>query len=188
MKRIFCLILSISLFAITSIACAEFDYSIFPTDRYTVTIDEFDGTGLIVPADKSILQFTHSKSSKYKSIISPALTVGENENYFALAMLYYADTWLFIDKLYFKLADDVYVFDVSAERETASKGDILEYIIIMTNDEKVNGLLDAWVQYEGEIRVRIHGSKGNVDFTLDSKIQEFISEFYRLFREAETKG
>lgn len=193
MKKLICLVLSVMLMVSLTNAFAEsvFDYTVFPTTEYNIKIDEFAMTGGLGGSiefwdNTDRHSFRHEESNAYDSVLYPSVAIEQSHGFFIFGLIYTAKSWLYINTVYFKVGDETYSFEVFHPRtQVLDTGDIAELMQVVVASAATNEMMEKWIAYDDDIRVRFLGSYGYVDFTLSDTIKDDATEMYLLYKKGE---
>ena len=197
-------ILSILLFAILVFnlipALAEsstqpkyFNRSVFSTSEYSVAYDDFEGDTYVDSTAnwRDNFKFTHSNPADgYFSVIYPDILVLNSESstersIFRIWISYMSDSWLFADTAIVKIGSNRYTIDdIDVKTDVMDGGDVNEKLLFVIAKENED-FMEDWCATTESIKIRLKGSKGNIDFTVPSSAQKIIADMYLKFKEAD---
>lgn len=185
-NKVFSFILSICLIVLISIpafATSAFNTSVFDgaTD-ITAQSDEMAGTFTAYPT--SLVGAKSNISTSVNSYVSvfPIVSSSDNFDMYTISMTYYAKDWAFINKIIIKIGDNRYnLSDFYISRDVKKNATIQEYCSFSVTNQLLPMMQDLIDHRDEEIKVRLDGSKGNIDFVLTDDIKNAMINLYNLY-------
>lgn len=185
-KKIASLALAILLLAsipLSAFATSAFNTSVFDgaTD-ITAQSDEMAGTFTAYPT--SLVGVKSKISTGISSYVSvfPMVSSSDNFDMYNISMTYYAKDWAFINKIVIKIGDTRYILsNFYTSRDVRKDATIREYCSFSITNQLLPMMQDLIDHRDEEIKVRLDGSKGNIDFVLTDDIKNAMINLYNLY-------
>lgn len=176
--------------SVSAFATSEFDTSVFDNAE-DITVKYDDMTDMTVISCSSLSTSLLKGRTAVVDVnlatvvtISPTLVLSNSMDAYIFYFYYVSNSWLFINSMIVKIGDHRYTFsDFGTSRQTRKNGEIQESFHIFMNSDIAAMMQDLIEHRDEEIKVRLSGSKGHVDFALTEDIKDGMIRLYDLYAE-----
>ncbi len=208
MKRIVALLLALLLCATVGTGMAAgFDTKVFEDNSWKVTIDDMEQRGFI--ENREIMSADMSYQPEYiysdnmiggdcrRIRVTPDVYLGKYGTskfvpypriWLDMHSKYNIYGWTMVQSVIIKVGDVTCTFEGNTFGNTTDtkswyygSGWTTEKMVCVCTDTE---FMDAWIESTGPVKVRLKGSKGQVDFNLPSGSVREIKEMFQCFRDA----
>ena len=170
-------------FSLSAFATTGFNKAVF-NDGKDITVKSDSMTGETTVYTTSLLQGNGTISTGWneKVVVYGAASIVDEFDINTLIMSYYADDWAFIDEVIVKVGNTRYTFtDFDPSRKILSDGSIRESVDITVKSATIPFMQDLIKNRDKEVRVRLCGSRKNIEFVLTDDIKNSWINLYNLF-------
>mgnify|MGYP004488874339 CR=1 FL=1 len=185
-KKLLSLVLAILLvtsLSLSALATSSFNKSVFD-GAADISTKSDDMSGSFSAYSTSLIGAKSNISTSVSSYVSvfPIVSSSDNFDMYTISMTYYAKDWAFINKIIIKIGDNRYnLSDFYISRDVKKNATIQEYCSFSVTNQLLPMMQDLIDHRDEEIKVRLDGSKGNIDFVLTDDIKNAMINLYNLY-------
>lgn len=209
-KKGFCLVVLVSILLTCAGALAEEQIitklpELFSGDtNFEIMTDDFENRTIIKPSQSVTLAALGDRDWASKAISAgqfkatlaalPLIVISNSKPehplpVLHLSIIYTNSDWVFADEAIIMIGENTYQFSPADPNRSNGDGMIRELLTIKLAaiDERHSDFIDDWIAHSSEddvIKIRLKGSKGNVDFEFTSKTKEIVSTALERYKDA----
>lgn len=185
-KKILSIVLAVLMMALIPIsvfAASGFNKAVFDNaEDVTIKSDDMSGISTIsctsLQNRKAVIDLNWSTLVA----ITPNVQLSDDVDTYSITFTYVAESWAFIDSIIVKIGDNRYTLsDFPTGRNVQHGGSIQENAYIFLTAELIPMMQDLIEHRDEEIKIRLCGSRENVDFTLPDNIKDGMINLYNLY-------
>lgn len=171
--------LSLSTFAANGFNKAVFD------NAEDVSMKRDDMTGQLVAVSESLLgidgiAFPESGGGYVNTYMG--VSISDSMNLSLLVFKYYASDWAFINRAIIKIGDKRYTFDnLDTSYNVLKDARINETFSIEITSKSMQMMTDLINHRDEDIKIRLHGTKRDIDFVLTDEMKNGIINIWNLY-------